>query len=127
MRGSVLKLALVVIALLTIGTAAMAQDECSAEIRAKYIRPDESANTEFIDHLIAVEVDANRDCAMVSYTLTVVERYPDGEKRTKSKSWTQSFHSGESKTRRVKYRIHRKTAIDSHSIKVVGCRVCGAP
>ena len=127
MRRPVLKLALAMIVLLTLSAVAMAQGECSAEITARYIGPDESANTEFIDHLIAVEVSSKADCAMVSYTLTVVERYPDGEKRTKSKSWTQSFHSGESKTRRVKYRIHRKTAIDSHKIKVVGCRVCGAP
>ena len=113
------------ILVLVTGFAAVAAQECEGKITYTYHGP-ESTNTEFVDHIISVEVRTKEECAKVSYTLTVVERYPDGETRTKSKTWTQKTTGG-SKVRKVKYRLHRKTQIDSHEMKVTGCRLCGSP
>lgn len=127
MRTRILTSILAVAVLLLAGSAAVAS-ECQATMTAKYVGPDQTtSNAEFIDHVIAVEVQTKAECAKISYTLIVNERYPDGETRTKSKTYTQSFHSGESKVRKVKYRIHRKTQIDSHEIKVTDCQICGSP
>jgi len=125
MRIPMLKLIAVTILVLLAGSVASAQ-ECEAELTYTYMGPDKSGNPEFVDHIAAVEVKTKEVCAQVTYTLTVVERYPDGELRTKSKSWTQKTR-GESKVRKVKYRVHHKTVIESTEMKVTGCRLCGSP
>ena len=126
MRVPALGWVAVLILVLLTGSAAAADAECTGEISYKYVGKGESGSGEFIDHAISVEVKTKEACAKVSYTLTVVERYPDGETRTKSKTWTQKTR-GESKVRKLTYRLHRKATIESHEMKVTGCRLCGSP
>jgi len=108
-------------------SAALAQGNCKATMSAKYFGPDVTTDADFVDHVFGIEVRSDARCAKVDYILEVVEVYSDGEKRTKTKRFNQRVRDGETKTRKVKYRLHRKTKVESHKFEVTGCLPCASP
>lgn len=116
------------LALLLLGSAPVfAQDDCRASVSASYRGQTAVPETDYVDHVFAVEVSADVRCAKVDYLLRVVEENEDGEQVEKTKSFNQRVRDGESKARRVTYRLARSTLVIEHEFKVTGCRSCEAP
>jgi hypothetical protein len=107
-------------------SAAMAQGDCKATLNASYSGTDDAKDPDYVDHVFIVTVSTKERCAKVDYKLTVVERYPSGETRTKMKTYNQRVRDGENKGRKVTYRLHRKTRVDDYGFEVVGCTPCSA-
>lgn len=118
----------ILLALLVSSSApALAQDDCRASLTASYRGQTAVPDTDLVDHVFAVEVQADSRCAKVDYILRVVEENSDGEQAEKIKSFNQRVRDGESKARRVTYRLARTTLVIEYEFKVVGCSSCETP
>ena len=107
-----------------IGAAHASKDECASRVTAKYRTQERVVDTEYVDHIFAVEVTSDEDCANVTYQISVEERDADGKIKTHTKSWTQRCKRGQTKTRKVEFRLHRDIPISRHQWEVTGCRPC---
>jgi hypothetical protein len=105
----------------------LAQDECEATLSTSYRGQTAVPDTDYVDHVFAVEVRADARCAKVDYILRVVEENQEGEKTEKVKSFNQRVRDGEAIARRVTYRLARSTLVIDYEFKVTGCTPCAAP
>lgn len=108
-------------------SAAHAQTTCNGTMRYEYRGQDSTSDIDFVDHVFAIEVGADVNCAKVDYELRVVEKPQDGEQVENKRSYTQSVRDNESKARKIKYRLARTTQVLDYSLEVTGCTPCKAP
>lgn len=127
MRTRIVTLLAIGFLFLLAAPAVTAQGECRAELTATYRGTAPATDPDFVDHQFAVFVKSKERCAKVDYKLTVVERYPSGETRTKVKTFSQKVRDGENKGRKVTYRLHKKTRVDDYGFEVTSCSPCASP
>ena len=110
------------LAMLLVPLQALAQDDCTADIRGTLERKDEDEN--FTDYSVKLEVSAMMSCAVVRFDVVVVEQGEDGRKFKVRLSRKVRIRDSRTATQKLNYRLRKGQSVIDHSFEQTSCEVC---
>lgn len=106
-----------------LGSAALAADPCTAEVRATE-RTDDTRD-ESVGKVFAVEIETREDCAVVYVDFSTTERLSNGEEITVRRRGSRKVSSASSTTYKVTYRVAPGSELLDTEFEVARCIPCG--
>jgi hypothetical protein len=114
---------LLALAIMALPIATVAGATCDADIESEFRKKTEGSTKSA--YVWKVDVTTPETCAVVKFTLWVLETDSAGEESEQTRQFEIKAKSSETKSRKVKHVVPRSTNVKDWRFEIRSCRPCG--